>query len=65
MKTPSDGWDQDEREVLESAELGRDLEAVRARHALAPEDQARLLARIEREARPEIASAPVHRSTSR
>ena len=30
MKTPSDGWDTDEREVLESDELGRQLEAVRA-----------------------------------
>src|SRR5512134_3364978 len=51
MKAPSDGWDDDEREVLESDELGRELEAVRARHTLIPADEARLLARIQREAR--------------
>jgi hypothetical protein len=61
MKTPSDGWDADEREVLESNELGRELEAVRARHTLGPEDQARLLSQIERQARTE--SAPTHRPT--
>lgn len=51
MKAPSDGWDDDEREVLESDELDRQLQAVRARHALGPADEARLLARIQREAR--------------
>lgn len=51
MKTPSDGWDADEREALESDRLGRDLEAARARQALSPDDEARLLTRIQREAR--------------
>src|SRR5689334_13676148 len=51
MKSPSDGWNPEEREVLESAELGRQLEAVRVRHSLGPEDEARLLARIQRETR--------------
>lgn len=51
MKTPSDGWDRDEQEVLELEGLRSDLESVRARLALAPEAQTRLLARIQREAR--------------
>lgn len=51
MKTPSDGWDRDEREVLAVEGLSRELEAMRARQALGPEDEDRLLARIEREAR--------------
>lgn len=51
MKTPSDGWDADEREALASEQLARGLEAVRARHALSPADEARLLGRIHREAR--------------
>ena len=51
MKAPTDGWDDDERDVLESVELGRQLEAVRARHALAAGDGARLLARIQQESR--------------
>lgn len=51
MKTPSDGWDADEREVLESDQLARELEAARARHALSPQGEARLLGRIQREAR--------------
>src|SRR5262245_18874965 len=50
MKTPSDGWDADERNVLGSDQLGRELEAVRARHALSSSDEARLLARVHREA---------------
>ena len=50
MKTPADGWDDDERQALESDDLGRDFEAVRARQALGPADEARLLARIHREA---------------
>src|SRR5262245_43884408 len=50
MKTPSDGWDADEGEVLEASGLRRELEAVRARHALSEVDEARLLARIRREA---------------
>lgn len=50
MKTPADGWDDDEREALESDDLGREFEAVRARQALGPADEARLLARIQREA---------------
>ena len=50
MKAPRDGWDQDEREVLASPELSAQLEAVRARHALGPDDEARLLARIRNEA---------------
>lgn len=51
MKSPSDGWDPDEREVLESVEMGRQLDAVRARHSLGPEDEARLLARIQQDTR--------------
>jgi hypothetical protein len=51
MKEPSDGWDREERDVLELKGLGRDLEAVRARHELAPEDEDRLLARIQNQAR--------------
>jgi len=51
MTTPRDGWDADEREVLESGALAREIDAVRAHHALGPEEQARLLARIQREAR--------------
>lgn len=57
MKAPSDGWEPDEREALASDELGRELEAVRARQALGPEDEARLFARIHREARTESARA--------
>ncbi len=53
MKAPSDGWDADEREALESDRLARELEAVRARQALSPDDEARLLARIQHEARTE------------
>jgi hypothetical protein len=34
MKTPSDGWDRDEREVVDR--IARDLETVRARHAADP-----------------------------
>ena len=52
MKAPRDGWDQDEREVLASPELSAQLEAVRARHALGPDDEARLLARIRNQASP-------------
>jgi hypothetical protein len=51
MKTPSDGWDRDERELLQSEGLGAELEAIRVRHALAPEDESRLLERIHEEAR--------------
>ena len=51
MKEPSDGWDDDERDLLESTALGRHVEAVRARHSLGPGDEALLLARIQREAR--------------
>ncbi len=51
MKTPSDGWDRDEREVFEGNGLGREFEAVRARHALRPDDEARLLGRILSQAR--------------
>lgn len=54
MNTPSDGWDSDEREVLESDELGRQLAAARERHTLAAGDEARILARIQREARTEL-----------
>ena len=54
MKAPADGWDDDERAVLGSDELGRQLEAVRARHALGTADEARLLARIQREARASV-----------
>jgi hypothetical protein len=50
MKTPPDGWDKDEREILELPNVASDLEAMRARHALGPEDEARLLARIQQEA---------------
>ena len=61
MKAPTDGWDDDERDVLESDELGRQLEAVRASRALSPADEARLLARILREARTPVtpSRAPV------
>jgi hypothetical protein len=55
MRTPSDGWDPDEREVLASAELDRQLDAVRERHTLGQEDEARLRSRIQREARTETA----------
>ena len=51
MKTPSDGWNADERDVLESDRLARELDAVRARHALDAADEARLLERIQRESR--------------
>lgn len=57
MKAPIDGWDDDERDVLESDELGRQLEAVRARHALSAADEARLLARIQREAQASVGPA--------
>jgi hypothetical protein len=57
MKAPMDGWDDDERDVLESDELGRQLEAVRARHALGPADEARLFARIQREAQASVRPA--------
>lgn len=50
MKPPADGWDRDERDVLELEGLSAELEAVRARHALSPEDEARLLARIQHDA---------------
>ena len=48
MKPPADGWDQDEREVLELEGLNSQLEKVRARHALRPEDEARLLTEIQK-----------------
>jgi hypothetical protein len=51
MKAPSDGWDADEREVLESDQLARALEAARERHVLGPQEEDRLLERIQREAR--------------
>jgi hypothetical protein len=51
MNTPRDDWDADERDVLESDGFAHRLEEVRAHHALGPDDQARLLARIQREAR--------------
>lgn len=51
MKTPSDGWDQDERDVLELEGVRRELDALRARHALSPEDESRLLGRIQQLAR--------------
>jgi hypothetical protein len=50
IKTPADGWADDEREALESDDLRRAFEAGRARQALGPSDEARLLARIQREA---------------
>ena len=49
MSTPSDGWDSDERDVLESDELRRQLAATRERHTLAAGDEARILSRIQRE----------------
>lgn len=57
MKTPSDGWDPDERELLESEELGRQLAAVRQRHTLGAEDEARILAKVRREAQMETTTA--------
>jgi hypothetical protein len=51
MRTPSDGWDEDEREALALDDLGAELEAVGTRRALGREDEDRLLARVEREAR--------------
>jgi hypothetical protein len=57
MKAPSDGWDADEREVLALGGLSRELEGVRARHELAPGDEARLLARIQDQARQSKAGA--------
>jgi hypothetical protein len=57
MKSPSDGWDSDERDVLESAELRRALDGMRERRGLDEEGEARLLARIQREARAESANA--------
>jgi hypothetical protein len=62
MKTPPDGWDADERDVIESEELRNELDAVRARHTLGRVDEARLLARIQREVR---AGAARNRSGSR
>ena len=56
MKTPSDGWDQDERELLELEGLNRELDTLRSQHALTPEDESRLLARIQDEARRTAAS---------
>jgi hypothetical protein len=50
MTVPSDGWDRDERDALALPELAADLEATRARHGLAPEDENSLLARIQRDA---------------
>src|SRR5205809_1077556 len=63
MRPPSDGWDSDERDVLESAELTRQLDDVRATHALDQDDQARLLARIAREARTAIPAGRGTRDT--
>ena len=57
MNAPTDGWDDDERDVLETDELGRQLEAVRARHALGPADEDRLFARIQREAQASVRPA--------
>lgn len=51
MRTPSDGWDEDEREALALDDLGAELEAIGARRALGREDEDSLLARIEREGR--------------
>jgi len=50
MKTPSDGWDADEREALGSDGLRQELEALRAKQTLTSADEARLLARIQHEA---------------
>src|SRR5262245_36243806 len=57
MNTPRDAWDADEREALESDQLRRDLEAVRAHQSLSADDEARLLARIQRDARTGAARA--------
>jgi hypothetical protein len=50
MTTPPDGWERDEREVLELEGVRRELEALRALHALRPDGEARVLARIRRDA---------------
>jgi hypothetical protein len=49
VKPPADGWDREELEML--APLHAELEAIRARHALSEHDKARLLRRIQQEAR--------------
>jgi len=50
MKAPSDGWDSDEREALASDELARQLAAAQTRHSLGAEGEARILAKVRRDA---------------
>ena len=57
MNPPADGWDREEQEVL--APLQEELEAIRERHALSEHDKARLLRRIQQEARQSPARAGI------
>jgi hypothetical protein len=50
MTVPPDGWDQEERELLELEGLRPDLEAMRARHTLAPEKETALFERTQQAA---------------
>jgi hypothetical protein len=49
VKPPADGWDREEQETL--APFQEELERIRSRHALSEHDKARLLGRIQQEAR--------------